>query len=134
MADFEDSNTPTWDNQIQGQINMRDAVRGTIDFTSPEGKQYKLNDKTATLLVRPRGWHLAEKHLLVDGQPMSGSLFDFGLYFFHNAKARAGEGLGHLLLPAEDGEPSRGAAVERRLRASRRTSWACRRARSRPPC
>ena len=69
---------------------MRDAVRGTIGFTSPEGKQYKLNDKVATLLVRPRGWHLNEKHLLIDGKPMSGSLFDFGLYFFHNAKARAG--------------------------------------------
>src|SRR5262245_42619978 len=65
MADFEDSNTPTWDNQVQGQINMRDAVRRAIDFTSPEGKQYRLNDKIATLLVRPRGWHLDEKHLLI---------------------------------------------------------------------
>jgi malate synthase len=100
MADFEDSSTPTWDNQIQGQINMRDAVRGAITFTSPEGKQYKLNDKTATLLVRPRGWHLTEKHLLVDGQPMSGSLFDFGLYFFHNAAARRAQGSGvYLYLP-----------------------------------
>jgi malate synthase len=88
MADFEDSSTPTWDNQIQGQINMRDAVRGTISFTSPEGKSYQLAPKTATLLVRPRGWHLTEKHILVDGEPMSGSLVDFGLYFFHNAKAR----------------------------------------------
>jgi malate synthase len=86
MADFEDSNTPTWANQIEGHINLRDAIRGTISFTSPEGKQYKLNDQVAVLFVRPRGWHLEEKHFLVDGKPMSGSLFDFGLYFFHNAK------------------------------------------------
>ncbi len=100
MADFEDSSTPTWDNQIQGQINVRDAVRGAIAFTSPEGKHYKLNEKTATLLVRPRGWHLSEKHLLIDGQPMSGSLFDFGLYFFHNAAARLAKGSGtYLYLP-----------------------------------
>jgi len=100
MADFEDSSTPTWDNQLQGQINMRDAVRSTIAFTSPEGKQYKLNDKIATLLVRPRGWHLLEKHVLVDGEPMSGSLFDFGLYFFHNARERvAGKSGIYLYLP-----------------------------------
>ncbi len=84
MADFEDSNSPTWHNNIDGQINMRDAVRRTIEYTSPEGKKYKLNDKTAVLLVRPRGWHLVEKHVTQDGQPVSGSLFDFGLYFFHN--------------------------------------------------
>ena len=100
MADFEDSSTPTWDNQLQGQINMRDAVRGTIAFASPEGKQYKLNDKIATLLVRPRGWHLLEKHVRVDGEPMSGSLFDFGLYFFHNAKERVARKSGiYLYLP-----------------------------------
>ncbi len=100
MADFEDSNTPTWDNQVQGQINMRDAVRRTISFASPEGKQYKLADKTATLLVRPRGWHLEEKHMEVDGKPMSGSLFDFGLYFFHNAKERLKRGSGtYFYLP-----------------------------------
>jgi malate synthase len=100
MADFEDSNTPTWSNQIEGQINVRDALRGTIGFVSPEGKEYKLNDKVATLLVRPRGWHLDEKHLLVDGKPMSGSLFDFGLYFFHNAKERVRRGSGvYLYLP-----------------------------------
>jgi malate synthase len=100
MADFEDSNTPTWDNQVQGQINMRDAVRRAIEFVSPEGKRYRLNDKVATLLVRPRGWHLDEKHLLVDGEPMSGSLFDFGLYFFHNVKARLQRRSGvYLYLP-----------------------------------
>ncbi len=85
MADFEDSNSPTWDNVLQGQINMRDAIAGTIAYASPEGKQYKLNPTTAVLMVRTRGWHLVEKHMLVDGRPISGSLFDFGLYFFHNA-------------------------------------------------
>jgi len=100
MADFEDSSTPTWVNQLQGQINMRDAINRTISFASPEGKQYKLADKTATLLVRPRGWHLTEKHVVVDGTPMSGSLFDFGLYFFHNARTRVKQGSGiYLYLP-----------------------------------
>ena len=100
MADFEDSSTPTWDNQLQGQINMRDAVNRSISYTSPEGKLYRPADKTATLLVRPRGWHLGEKHVLVDDQPMSGSLFDFGLYFFHNVKARIKQGSGlYLYLP-----------------------------------
>ncbi|MDQ2902387.1 MAG: malate synthase A [Chloroflexota bacterium] len=100
MADFEDSLTPTWDNLIQGQLNLRDAVRRTISFSSPEGKQYTLNEKTATLLVRPRGWHLPEKHVLVDGKPISGSLFDFGLYFFHNAQALLERGSGpYFYLP-----------------------------------
>jgi malate synthase len=100
MADFEDSNTPTWSNQVVGQINMRDAVRKTISFTSPEGKQYDLSNNIATLLVRPRGWHLPEDHVVVDGQPMSGSLFDFGLYFFHNAKERVAQKSGiYLYLP-----------------------------------
>ena len=85
MADFEDSNSPTWDNVLQGQINMRDAVNGSVSFSSPEGKRYKLNPTTAVLMIRPRGWHLVEKHMLVKGKPISGSLFDFGLYFFHNA-------------------------------------------------
>jgi malate synthase len=93
MADFEDSTTPTWSNLIEGQINLRDAIRGTIDFTDPaSGKHYKLNDKIAVLFVRPRGWHLPESHVVVDGQPMSGSLFDFGLYVFHNAKALMAKG------------------------------------------
>ncbi len=100
MADFEDSSTPTWSNQIQGQINMRDAIAGTISFTSPEGKSYRLADKVATLLVRPRGWHLDEKHMRVDGKPVSGGLFDFGLYFFHNAATRVAKGSGiYLYLP-----------------------------------
>lgn len=100
MADFEDATSPTWQNLIEGQINLRDAVRRTISFASPEGKQYKLNEKTATLLVRPRGWHLPEKHVLVDGKPIPGSLFDFGLYFFHNAAELLKRGSGpYFYLP-----------------------------------
>ena len=85
MADFEDANCPTWSNLIEGQVNLRDAVRRTISLEQA-GKQYKLNEKTAVLLVRPRGWHLNEKHVFIDGKPVSGSLFDFALYFFHNAR------------------------------------------------
>ncbi|QSO54589.1 malate synthase A [Alicyclobacillus curvatus] len=87
MADFEDANSPTWHNTISGQVNLKAAIRRTIQYTSPEGKHYTLNPDIATLIVRPRGWHLVEKHVLVDGEPVSGSLFDFGLYFFHNARA-----------------------------------------------
>jgi malate synthase len=86
MADFEDANSPTWTNMVEGQMNLRDAIRRTITFRSPGGKDYKLNEQTAVLLVRPRGWHLDEKHVLVDGRPVTGALFDFGLYFFHNAR------------------------------------------------
>ena len=85
MADFEDSNSPTWANNIEGHINLRDAIKKTVTYVNPEnGKAYKLNEKTAVLMVRPRGWHLVEKHVKVDGEVISGSLFDFGLYFFHN--------------------------------------------------
>ncbi|HEX6547811.1 MAG TPA: malate synthase A [Candidatus Dormibacteraeota bacterium] len=93
MADFEDANSPTWANNLDGHINLIDAIEGTIEFSSPEGKDYRLNDKTAYLLVRPRGWHLLEKHLQVDGDPVSGSLFDFGLYVFHNLQRRRAKGL-----------------------------------------
>ena len=86
MADFEDSNSPTWQNNVEGQLNLRDAVKGTIEFVSPEGKRYQLSATPATLMVRPRGWHLQERHFLVDGKPISASLFDFGLYLFHNAE------------------------------------------------
>jgi malate synthase len=100
MADFEDSHSPTWANTLDGQVNLRDAVRGTITFTSPEGKRYGLAERIATLVVRPRGWHLVEKHLVVDGQPVSGSLFDFGLYFYHNAAALIAKGTGpYFYLP-----------------------------------
>ncbi len=99
MADFEDSNTPNWTNTIQGQINLRDAIRRTIELETPK-KVYKLNPEIATLLVRPRGWHLEEKHLLVDGERMSGGLVDFGLYFFHNAKELMDRGSGpYFYLP-----------------------------------
>jgi malate synthase len=94
MADFEDSNSPTWSNNIEGQQNLRDAIRGTIRYESPEGKQYRLGSNLATLLVRPRGWHLDEKHFLVEGKPISGALFDFGLFFFHNAAALLSKGTG----------------------------------------
>lgn len=86
MADFEDSNSPTWLNNLQGHINLYDAIRRTITFTNEANKIYRLNEKTAALMVRPRGWHLPEKHILIDGMPTSGSLVDFGLFFFHNAK------------------------------------------------
>src|ERR1700686_1056697 len=100
MADFEDSNSPTWNNNIEGQHNLRDAVRGTIRYESPEGKRYQVGPNPATLFVRPRGWHLDEKHFLVDGKPISASLFDFGLFFFHNAAALLGKGTGpYFYLP-----------------------------------
>ena len=100
MADFEDANSPTWHNNLDGQVNLQDAIRRTISFESPEGKSYRLNDKIATLLVRPRGWHLDEKHFLVDGKPISGAFFDFGLYFFHNAKELMQRGTGpYFYLP-----------------------------------
>ncbi|MCP8968234.1 malate synthase A [Ectobacillus ponti] len=100
MADFEDANSPLWANNLDGQINMRDAIRRTISFTGPNGKEYKLNEKTAVLMVRPRGWHLNEKHVQVDGEQMSGGLFDFGLYFFHNAHELLKRGSGpYFYLP-----------------------------------
>ena len=100
MADFEDSNSPTWQNNLEGQFNLRDAVEGTISYVSPEGKRYELNPRVATLMVRPRGWHLVERHFTVDGEAISGSLFDFGLYFFHNAKQLIRKGTGpYFYLP-----------------------------------
>lgn len=101
MADFEDANSPTWENNVNGQINLRDAVNGTIRYENPKnGKVYQLNEKTATLVVRARGWHLVEKHMLVDGKPVAGALFDFGLYFFHNAKKLIEKGSGpYFYLP-----------------------------------
>ena len=92
MADFEDSNSPTWENNLNGQVNVRDADRGDITYTSPEGKAYTLNPNPAVLIIRPRGWHMVERHFHIDGEPISGSLFDFGLYFFHNAKTRMAKG------------------------------------------
>ncbi|MBI4005463.1 MAG: malate synthase A, partial [Gammaproteobacteria bacterium] len=100
MADFEDSSAPTWKAMIDGQINMRDVVNGMISYQSPQGKLYALNKETAVLLVRPRGWHMREKHMLLDGEPISASLFDFGLFFFHNAKNLINKGTGpYFYLP-----------------------------------
>jgi malate synthase len=100
MADFEDSNSPTWENNLEGQVNLRDAVNGTISYISPEGKKYELAERTATLMVRPRGWHLEEKHFLVGRKPISGSLFDFGLFFLHNVKTLIAKGTGpYFYLP-----------------------------------
>ena len=106
MADFEDANAPTWDNMVDGQANLVEAVDGTIGFTSPEGKEYRLRDdgEVATLVVRPRGWHLEERHVLVDGRPVSAGLFDFGLYFFHNARRLLERGSGpYFYLPKLEG-------------------------------
>ncbi|MBM3266824.1 MAG: malate synthase A [Candidatus Sericytochromatia bacterium] len=100
MADFEDANSPTWDNVVAGQINCQDAVRRTLSFESADGREYRLADRVATLMVRPRGWHLVEKHVVVDDEVVSGSLFDFGLYFFHNARELLARGSGpYFYLP-----------------------------------
>ncbi|CAM5677513.1 Malate synthase OS=Lysinibacillus sphaericus OX=1421 GN=aceB PE=3 SV=1 [Lysinibacillus sphaericus] len=113
MACFEDASAPTWENMISGQINMRDAINKTIAFTqASNGKTYKLNKETAVLLVRPRGLHLLEKHVLVDGEPVSGSFFDFGLYLFHNAKNALAKGTGRILLSTEVRKSFRGSLVE----------------------
>jgi malate synthase len=99
MADFEDANCPTWHNMIDGQVNLRDAVRRTIRLQQ-NGKQYRLNEQTAVLIPRPRGWHLDEKHAVVDGKPVSGAIFDFALYFFHNARELLSRGSGpYFYLP-----------------------------------
>jgi len=94
MVDFEDANAPTWHNMVVGQYNLSKAIAGTLTFTSPEGKEYHLKEKIAVMMVRPRGWHLSEKNLLIDGVPISASLFDFGMAFFHNAKALITKGSG----------------------------------------
>jgi malate synthase len=100
MADFEDANTPTWRNMVEGQLNLIDAVNRTISFKNPDGREYKLAEKTATLVVRPRGWHLVERHLKVEGTPISGAVFDFGLYAFHNARRLLERGSGpYFYLP-----------------------------------
>src|SRR5205085_11678673 len=100
MADFEDANAPTWRNMVEGQINLWDAIRRKIEFTSPEGKEYRLKSEVAVLMPRPRGWHLVEKHMLVDEKPVSGGLFDFGLFFFHNARELIDRGSGpYFYLP-----------------------------------
>jgi malate synthase len=104
MADFEDANTPSWQNMVDGQINLIDAIKRTISFENPDGRTYRLDDKTATLLVRPRGWHLPEKHVLVDGSPVAGALFDFGMFFFHNTRRQLeGGSAPYFYLPKLEG-------------------------------
>jgi malate synthase len=104
MVDFEDANSPTWDNLVGGQANLSEAIDGTLEFTSPEGKEYRLKEPRAVPVVRPRGWHLVERNVLVDGRPVSGSLFDFGLCFFHNARRLLDKGLGpYFYLPKLEG-------------------------------
>jgi malate synthase len=101
MADFEDANCPTWHNMLESQLNMKEAIEGTISFDDPDsGKHYELHEDTAVILARPRGWHLFEKHMLVDGEQVPGGLFDFGLYFFHNAQTLLDNGSGpYFYLP-----------------------------------
>ncbi len=100
MADFEDANAPTWRNMVEGHINLRDAIEGTITYDGSDGRHYELGEDPATLLVRPRGWHLPERHLLVDGEPVAGAFFDFGMYFFHNARSLLRNGSGpYFYLP-----------------------------------
>src|SRR5215218_2277888 len=94
MADLEDATSPTWSNVLEGQRNIADAIRRTITFENPDGRQYKLNDEIATLVIRPRGWHLTERHILINGEPASASLVDFGLCFFHNAQELLARGSG----------------------------------------
>jgi malate synthase len=100
MADFEDALSPTWQNVIEGQINCSDAIRRTVEFQNPDGRVYRLNESTATLVIRPRGWHLVEKHVTVDGEPISASLFDFGLYIYRNGEELLARGSGpYFYLP-----------------------------------
>jgi malate synthase len=100
MADFEDANSPTWHNMVSGHINLRDAIDGTITYEGSDGRHYELGDRLATLLVRPRGWHLPEEHLLIDSQPITAALFDFGLFFFHCGRRLIANGSGpYLYLP-----------------------------------
>ena len=104
MVDFEDANSPTWSNLVGGQANLTEAIEGTLEFKSPEGKEYRLNEQRAVPVVRPRGWHLVERNVLIDGQPVSASLFDFGLCFFHNARRLLDRGLGpYFYLPKLEG-------------------------------
>ena len=133
MADLEDALSPTWENVIEGQANLMDAVRRTLSLDSPEGKHYELNERTATLVVRPRGWHLVESHASIDGVPMSASLFDFGLYFFHNARELVARGTGPTSTCRRPRAISR-SGFGTMFFASRRTRSAFRRGRFAPLC
>ncbi len=116
MVDFEDSLSPTWEKICEGQASLHAAVRHTLTYASPEGKKYTLNEKIATLIVRPRGWHLPEKHVLCDGKPIAGAFLDFGLFFYHNAAYQAERGTGPVFLPSPNWK------VPRKLRYGRISS------------
>ena len=134
MGDFEDALSPTWQNVVTGQWAVSEAVRRRLTFQTDE-KTYALNDgRLATLVIRPRGWHLDEAHVLVDGSPISASLFDFGLVFFHNAREQLARRVRPVLLPAQARVAPGGRAVERRLCRRPGGARACRRAASAPPC
>ena len=134
MADFEDSHSPTWAGTLDGQINVREAVGDRSRYTSPEGKHYRLNQRVATLLVRPRGWHLPEKHLRVDGQTASASLFDFAMYFFHNARYRALPTTRACIFTCRSWSTAWRRGCGTMCLCGRRTCSASRRGRSRRPC
>ena len=134
MADFEDANSPTWANMVGGQANLGRDRGARSSSTTTDGKEYRLDDETATLLVRPRGWHLAERHLEVDGEPVAGGAVDFGLYIFHNARALLERGSGPFFyLPKLESAP-RGAAVERRRSSSPEERLGLDRGTIRPRC
>ena len=133
MADFEDANSPTWENLVTGHVNLRDAIEGTISYDSADGREYALEHEPATLLVRPRGWHLPSAHLLVDGEPVGRALFDFGLYFFHSGGAAARGGPGPTsICPSSRATWRR--ACGTRSSSFARTPSAYRAGRSAPPC
>ena len=131
MADFEDANSPTWANQVEGHVNLIDAIEGTITYDSSEGKHYELNDEVWTLLVRPRGWHLPEKHLRVDGETIAGALDGLRAVLLPQRAAAAGPRQGAVLLPTQDGSTTLKVRLrQRRLRCTPRTRSGSRRARS----
>ena len=136
LADLEDANTPHWSNVVTGQLILRDAVRRQLRYVSPDGKNYELRPESdlAVMVVRPRGWHFDEQHVMVDGVPAVGALVDFGLHFFHNAAELLQRGCGPYLLPAENGESPRSPALERRVHLRRRSGSASRTAPSAPRC
>ena len=132
MADFEDANSPTWDNVRDGQRNVHDAVRRTIELDTPE-KSYRLNDEVATLIIRPRGWHLVERHHEVDGRPVSASLFDFGLVVFNNAREQLERGTGRTSTSRSSSRTRKHGSGRRRSRSPSPSSD-CRTARSSARC
>ena len=134
MVDLEDSMSPTWANVVQGQVNLTDAIERTIEFTGPDGREYRLNDEIATMLVRPRGWHLPEKHIVIDGDPGRGRVRRRGPAPVPQRPAPRRPRQRPVLLPAEDGVASRGAPVERRLHLRRAGAGPRRTARSRRRC